>query len=64
MAKKMTQKEANKKYADGTSYKTPSGETRKRVSAPNTPRADAYCARSAGQKQTMKVKARRDAWGC
>ena len=66
MAKKQTKKKipASKKYADGTSYKDPSGKTRKRVSHPGTKRGDAYCARSSGQKQTAKVKARRKAWGC
>lgn len=61
---KITRKQADKKYKDGTTYKTPSGEVRKRKSAPGTPKADAYCARSAKQKQTPKVKARRRAWGC
>lgn len=62
--KKITSKEADKKYADGTTYKTPSGETKRRVSAPGTKRGDAYCARSSSQKKTPKVKARRRAWGC
>lgn len=62
--KKMTQKEANKKYRDGTTYRTPSGEKKKRISKPGTKRGDAYCARSSGQKRTPKVKARRKAWGC
>lgn len=53
-----------RKYADGTTYKTPSGETRRRKSAPGTPKADAYCARSSKQKKTEKVKVRRKAWGC
>lgn len=55
---------AKKKYADGTTYKDPSGKTLRRKSAPGTPKADAYCARSAKQKQTEKVKVRRQAWGC
>lgn len=52
-------KEAYKKYKDGTRYKDPEGRTRRRVSSPWTARGDAYCARSAGQKQTEKVKVRR-----
>lgn len=62
--KKMTGKEADKKFRDGTTYKTPSGETRKRKSSPGTPKGSAYCARSNEQKKTPKVKARRRAWGC
>lgn len=62
MAKKP--KTPEQKYKDGTTYKTPEGETRKRKSAPGTPKADAYCARSSKQKQTEKVKVRRKAWGC
>jgi hypothetical protein len=62
MAKK--KKSAEKKYADGTTYKDSSGKTRKRVSHPGTKRGDNYCARSSGQKKTAKVKARRKAWGC
>lgn len=54
----------SKKYADGTTYKTPSGETKRRISKPGTKRGDAYCARSSGQKKTEKVKVRRKAWGC
>jgi hypothetical protein len=61
MAKK---KPASKKYADGTKYKDSQGNTRTRKSAPGTPKGDAYCARSAKQKQTKKVKVRRKAWGC
>lgn len=57
-------KKASKKYADGTTYKTPSGKTKRRKSAPGTPKGNAYCARSAKQKQTEKVKVRRKAWGC
>jgi len=57
-------KKATKKYADGTTYKDPSGKTRKRVSYPGTKRGDAYCSRSSGQKRTQKVLARRKAWGC
>lgn len=55
---------ASKKYADGTTYRTPSGEKKKRISKPGTKRGDAYCARSSGQKRTEKVKVRRKAWGC
>ena len=55
---------ASKKYADGTTYKNPSGETKKRVSSPGTKRGKAYCARTVGQKRTDKVKVRRKAWGC
>jgi hypothetical protein len=57
-------KSAKKKYADGTTYTTSSGEKRERVSYPGTKRGDNYCARSSGQKKTAKVKARRKAWGC
>jgi len=62
--KKMSQKKADKKYADGTTYKDSSGKTRRRVSSPGTKRGDAYCARTVSQKRTPKVKARRKAWGC
>lgn len=55
---------AKKKYADGTTYRTPSGEKKRRISKPGTKRGDAYCARSSGQKKTEKVKVRRKAWGC
>lgn len=55
---------ASKKYADGTTYKDSTGKKRRRKSDPGTPKADAYCARSAKQKQTEKVKVRRKAWGC
>lgn len=57
-------KPASKKYADGTTYTDSSGKKRTRKSAPGTPKGDAYCARSAKQKQTKKVKVRRKAWGC
>lgn len=59
----MAKKSADKKYADGTTYRE-NGKTRKRVSYPGTARGDNYCARSSGQKKTAKVKARRKAWGC
>lgn len=62
--KKMSQKKADKKYADGTTYKDSSGKTHRRVSSPGTKRGDAYCARTVSQKRTPKVKARRKAWGC
>lgn len=62
--KKLTKKQADKKYKDGTTYKTPDGKTKRRISKPGTKRGDAYCARSSGQKKTPKVKARRRAWGC
>jgi len=55
---------ADKKYRNGTTYKDSDGKTRRRVAYPGTKRGDAYCARSSGQKQTAKVKARRKAWGC
>lgn len=61
---KISKKKADKKYADGTTYRTSSGEKKKRISKPGTKRGDAYCARSSGQKKTAKVKARRRAWGC
>lgn len=54
---------ADRKYANGTTYRS-NGKTIKRTSAKGTKRGDAYCARSSGQKQTAKVKARRKAWGC
>ena len=57
-------KPASKKYADGTTYKDGKGKTRRRKSAPGTKKAKSYCARSAKQKQTKKVKVRRKAWGC
>ena len=57
-------KKAKRKYRDGTTYKDPSGKTRRRKSAPGTPKGNAYCARSAKQKQTEKVRVRRKAWGC
>lgn len=63
-AKSKAKKPASKKYADGTTYKDSKGKTHRRVSSPGTPRGDAYCARSSGQKQTEKVKVRRKAWGC
>lgn len=56
-------KPAKKKYANGTTYRS-KGKTIKRISKPGTKRADAYCARSSGQKKTAKVKVRRSAWGC
>lgn len=54
-------KKAQKKYADGTTYRDPSGKKRRRISKPGTKRGDAYCARSSGQKRTQKVLARRKA---
>tara|TARA_A100001388_G_scaffold230025_1_gene181989 strand:+ start:29941 stop:30165 length:225 start_codon:yes stop_codon:yes gene_type:complete len=57
-------KKAERKYANGTTYKDSKGKTHKRTSAKGTKRADAYCARSSGQKQTEKVRVRRKAWGC
>lgn len=56
-------KEALKKYADGTTYKS-GGKTYKRVSYAGTKRGDNYCSRSSGQKRTEKVLVRRKAWGC
>lgn len=64
MAQKRKKKSPSKKYADGTSYRDPSGKKKRRVSHPGTKRGDAYCARSSGQKKTAKVKVRRKAWGC
>lgn len=65
MSKKMTAKAADKKFANGTTYKDPDGKTRTRKSEPKgSPKQKAYCARSAKQKQTPKVKARRRAWSC
>ena len=61
--KKMSAKKADRKYANGTTYRS-KGKTIKRTSAKGTKRGDAYCARSSGQKPTPKVKARRRAWGC
>ena len=63
MAKK-DDRPADKKYADGTTYKDSEGKTHRRVSSPGTKRGDAYCARTVSQKRTPKVKARRKAWGC
>lgn len=60
MDKKKTAKE---KYGDGTTYRA-DGKTHRRVSSPGTPRGDAYCARSSGQKSTEKVRQRRKDWGC
>lgn len=57
-------KEAKRKYADGTTYKDSKGKTHRRVSSPGTKRGDAYCARSSGQKRTEKVRVRRQARGC
>lgn len=67
-AKKRTTK-ADRKYANGTTYKDSKGRTHKRTSSKGTKRGDAYCARSSGQKSkdgTMspKLRARRKAWGC
>ena len=56
-------KEAQKKFGDGTTYKS-GGKTYKRVSYAGTKRGDNYCARSSGQKRTEKVLVRRKAWGC
>ena len=62
-----------KKYTDGTTYKDPSGKTRRRVSAKGTKRGDSYCARSMGQMRDFpnaakdpnsKLRQRRKAWGC
>jgi len=64
MPKKKKKVSAAKKYADGTTYRDPSGKKKKRVSYPGTKRGNNYCARSSGQKKTAKVKARRKAWGC
>jgi len=62
--KKMSAKKADKKYANGTTYKV-NGKTRKRKSYPKGhPKQKAYCARSAKQKKIAKVKARRRAWKC
>ena len=55
---------ADEKYADGTTYTDSEGKKHRRVSAPGTPRGDAYCARTISQKRTPKVRARRKAWGC
>jgi|GEM_PF-4998567 len=55
----------SKKYANGTKYTDPDGKTRTRKSYPKGhPKQKAYCARSAKQKQTEKVKVRRKAWKC
>jgi len=61
MAKKKT---AFQKYKDGTTY-TVNGKKRTRKSYPKGhPKQKAYCARSAKQKQTKKVKVRRKEWSC
>lgn len=63
--KKMSSKKADKKFANGTTYKDGDGKTRKRKSYPKGhPKQRSFCARSAKQKQTSKVKARRRAWSC
>lgn len=65
MPRKKKKVSAAKKYADGTTYKDPSGKTRKRKSYPKGhPKQKAYCARSAKQKKTAKVRVRRKAWKC
>lgn len=56
---------ADKKYADGTTYKDSKGKTHKRVSSPGTKRGDAFCARTNNASyKTKKGRARRSAWGC
>ena len=56
---------ASKKYANGTTYKDSKGKTHKRKSYPKGhPKQKAYCARSAKQKKTEKVRVRRKAWKC
>lgn len=56
---------AKKKYADGTTYKDSKGKVHRRKSYPKGhPKQIAYCKRSAGQKQTEKVRVRREAWSC
>ena len=67
MAKKKVS--ADRKYANGTTYKDGSGKKRRRVSSPGTKRGNAYCARTVNQtdkngKRTPKIRARRKAWGC
>ena len=64
MPNKKKKVSADKKYADGTTYKDSKGKTHRRVSSPGTKRGDAYCARTVSQKRTEKVKVRRKAWGC
>jgi hypothetical protein len=63
MASEKKKVSADKKYANGTTYRS-EGKTLKRVAHPGTKRGDNYCARSSGQKKTEKVIARRKAWGC
>lgn len=63
MAKKKVP--ASKKYADGTTYRTPSGEKKRRVSSAGTKRGDAFCARTNNSSyKTEKGRVRRKAWGC
>ena len=63
--KKMTKTQADRKYANGTTYKDPSGKTRKRTSAKGTKRGNAFCARTNHKGyNTPKGRARRRAWGC
>ena len=63
--KKKRKVPASKKYANGTTYKDSKGKTRTRKSYPKGhPKQKAYCARSAKQKKTEKVKVRRKAWKC
>jgi len=60
---------AERKYANGTTYKDSKGKAHKRAAYAGTKRGDAYCARSSGQKskdgtKSPKLRARRKAWGC
>ena len=65
MPRKTKKVSADKKYANGTTYKDPSGKTRKRTSAKGTKRGDAFCARTSHKGyQTPKGRTRRKAWGC
>ncbi len=63
-SKKKKKAPADKKYADGKTYKDGEGKTHKRESTPGTKKGKAYCSRTVSQKRTDKVKARRKAWGC
>lgn len=59
------EKTPEEKYGDGTTYKDSDGKTRVRKShKKGHPKQKAYCARSAKQKQTEKVKVRRKDWSC
>ena len=64
-ARKRKKVSASTKFANGTTYRDSEGTVRKRKSYPKGhPKQRSFCARSAKQKQTEKVKVRRKAWKC